>query len=315
MKWNEAVFRALGEIDPDAVPDAVAGKEGTEDDAEVPRGKTGSGRRLIPVLAAAVLLCAGIGLFAALRPESPAYEDPHDPDGPIPAVREPIPDEPRAEAETEKPTADPARNAEDGAWNRDIFRYLTPSPFDDFIPIERVLDLPPPGEPSPEPQIFAAEDPESIALPSSTVIETTDGQAVRLVFYTEDWDSEDLPLTRNLQRDLSYANFTRSYGCVLWEADWERGEARYLGVVPLLKPEEIDARLLAGDYLTPVPEELTPQFTPEALPGLVGRRVLAYLLTPASDRILMAECIFIRLEDGWGLYCVPATDLSGLDSE
>ena len=76
MKWNEALFRALGEIDPEAVPDKVAGSTEQEDDAEVPRRRKRSPRRLVPVLTAAVLLCGGIGLFAALHWETPAEEDP-----------------------------------------------------------------------------------------------------------------------------------------------------------------------------------------------------------------------------------------------
>ena len=309
MKWNEAVFRALGEIDAEAIPDKVAGSEKQEDDAEVPRRRKRSPRRLVLVLTAAVLLCAGIGLFAALQTEKPAEGDPTGEfPGELPAIQAPIP-------ETEKspavPTQDPGGKAED------IFLYLTPGPFDDFIPIERVLDLPVPQEPSPEPQIFPEEGPERIALPGSCVIGTRDGGAVRVVCSTEYRDSETLPLMRNLERDLSFANFTRSYGCVLWEADWDRGEARYLGVVPLSKPEETDALLLTGNYLTSVPEERTPAFTPETLPGLVGRRTLVYLLTPASDRIMIYECYFIRLENGagWGLYYVPAADLSGIVNE
>ena len=310
MKWNEAVFRALGEIDADAVPDRVAGGVEQEDDAEVPGRRRPSGRRRrpVPLLTAAVLLCAGIGLFAALHTEKPAEEDPH---GQSPAVSEPIPDS----TETEGKTAVPAQKP--GTGEGDIFLYLTPGPFDEFIPMERILDLPMPEEPSREPQIFPEEDPERIALPASSVIGVRGGAAVRVVCNTEDWDSEALPLMRNLERDLSFANFTRSYGCVLWEADRERGEARYLGVVPLLKPEEVDARLLAGEVLTSVPEERTPAFTPETLPGLVGRRTLVYLLTPASDRIMIYECYFIRLENGagWGLYYVPAADLSGIVNE
>ena len=305
MKWNEALFRALGEIDPEAVPDKVAGSPDGEDDAEVPRQRKRSPRRLVPVLTAAVLFCGGIGLFAALRTERPAEGDPADRP---PVVQEPI-------SETEKTPALPKQ--EPGAGAGAILRYLTPGAFDDFIPIERVLDLPGPEEPSREPQIFPAEDPERIALPGSAVIGVRDGGAVRIVYNTDYWDSETLPLMRNLLRDLSFANFTRSYGCVLWEADWERGEARYLGVVPLLKPEETDALLLAGEYLSSVPEERTPEITPETLPGLVGRRTLVYLLTPGSDRIFLYECYFIRLENGagWGLYYVPAADLSGTDGD
>ena len=308
MKWNEALFRALGEIDAEAVPDKVAGSPDGEDDAEVPRRRKRSPRRLVPVLTAAVLFCGGIGLFAALHRETPAEGDPA---GEPPAVREPIPVAPETERTYAAPTQNPGVGAED------IFRYLTSGPFDDFIPIERVLDLPMPEEPSREPQIFPEEDPDRIALPGSAVFETRDGVSVRIVYNTEYWDSEPLPLMRNLKRDLSFANFTRSYGCVLWEADWERGEARYLGVVPLLKPEETDALLLAGEYLTSVPEERTPELTPETLPGLVGRRTLVYLLTPASDRIMIYECYFIRLENGagWGLYYVPAADLSGVGNE
>lgn len=310
MKWNEAVFRALGEIDADAVPDKVAGEAGGEDDAEVPRRRRRDGRRPVLALIAAVLLCAGIGLFAALRTEKPAEEAP---DMQSSAVSEPIPDSPETEGKTAVPTQKPGTVAED------IFRYLTPGTFNDFIPLERILDLPMPQEPSPEPQIFPEEEPYRIELPDSCVIGTRDGAAVLVVYNEEYWDGETLPLMRNLERDLSFANFTRSYGCVLWEADWEREEARYLGVIPLLRPEEVDARLLAGEYLTSVPEELTPALTAETLPELVGRRTLVYLLTPASDRIMMYECYFIRLSSGldgasWGLYYVPAADLSGVGS-
>ena len=48
------------------------------------------------------------------------------------------------------------------------------------------------------------------------------------------------------------------------------------------------------------------------------KHTLVYLLTPASDRIMIYECYFIRLESrlensaGWGLYYVPAADLSGV---
>lgn len=59
MKWNEALFRALGEIDAEAVPDKVAGLPEQEDDAEVPRQRKQNPRRLVPVLTAAVLLCGG----------------------------------------------------------------------------------------------------------------------------------------------------------------------------------------------------------------------------------------------------------------
>ena len=299
MKWNEAVFRALGEISAEAVPDAVTGGDGTEDDAEVPRRRARRYRRPVPVLIAAVLLCAGIGLLAALHAEKPAEEAP---DGLPTAVADPVPDSPETEETQAVNPKDPGAGA--GA----VFRYLTPGPPDDFIPMERVLEMPVPGEPSREPQIFPEEDPESIPLPGSSVFETRDGNAVRAVANTETWDDESLPLIRNLLRDLSFANFTRSYGCVLWEADWEREEARYLGVVPLLKPQEVDALLLAGDYLTSVPEELTPALTVETLPERIGRRTFVYLLIPGSDRIMMYDCIFIRLENeaGWGLYYVPA---------
>ena len=300
MKWSEAIFRALGEIDAEAVPDTVAGSPGGEDDAEVPRRRRRSQRRLLPALTAAVLVFGGIGLFAALRTGEP----PEDPRGRTSAAGDPLPDGP----ETEGTPASPARDP--GSGMGDAFLCLASGPLDDFIPIERVLELPAPGEASREPQIFPEEDPDRIALPSSSVIGTRDGEEVRIVFGTEYRDSEALPLMRNLTRDLSYANFTRSYGCVAWEADWEMGEARYLGVVPLLGREEVDARLLAGDCLTSVPEELTPPLTAETLSGLVGRRTLAYLLDPASDRILMVECVFIRLDNdaGWGLYYVPAAE-------
>ncbi|MBQ3636883.1 MAG: hypothetical protein II953_00840, partial [Clostridia bacterium] len=172
MKWNEALFRALGEIDPEAVPDKVAGSPDGEDDAEVPRQRKRSPRRLVPVLTAAILLCSGIGLFAALRTERPAEGDPAERP---PVVQEPI-------SETEKTPAVPKQ--EPGAGAGAILRYLTPGAFDDFIPIERVLDLPGQEEPSREPQIFPEEDPDRIALPGTCVIGTRDGDAVRIVYNT-----------------------------------------------------------------------------------------------------------------------------------
>ena len=48
MKWNEALFRALGEIDAEAIPDKVAGSEEGEDDAEVPRRRKRSWCSLTP---------------------------------------------------------------------------------------------------------------------------------------------------------------------------------------------------------------------------------------------------------------------------
>ena len=59
--------------------------------------------------------------------------------------------------------------------------------------------------------------------------------------------------------------------------------------------------------------------TEESLNGLVGRRTLVYLLSPAEDGIRLYECFFVRLnpeEDTmprWGLYFVPAAEVPADD--
>ena len=57
---------------------------------------------------------------------------------------------------------------------------------------------------------------------------------------------------RQLEIDLSYANYTHSYGCALREVEWIVSPARmrYLGICPLLREEDARTELLAGKYLT-----------------------------------------------------------------
>jgi hypothetical protein len=121
--------------------------------------------------------------------------------------------------------------------------------------------------------------------------------------------SED-PLLKSLRLDAEFANITRSYGCVLWEADWNAGMAVFIGVVPLLPEEVTRTRLMGGDYITPVPEEESPEITEEK----IGRRITVYLASPSEDRIRIYDGYFVRLGEEndkpirWGLFFVCAAE-------
>ncbi len=283
MKWSEAVFRALGEIDDDLIPAEEAGGNGR------------SGRRqaltAFGTAAAAILLLVGwIVLFPRLSGQN-----------------ETLP--------TETPPAGSGISAMEN--RRDYLPYLS-SFADDLIPAARFLTIP--ALPSPEdgPQIFSADDPADISLSGLTAFTDRDGAVRQVVggsFETED------ALMKNLRRDAAYANFTRSYGCVLWQTDWTRtpAEAEYVGVVPLLKPEETEARLLAGEYVTSIPAGDAPALTETDIGQRIGRRTLVYLLSPAEDRIRLYECFFVRMDaeenavPRWGLFYVPAAEVPADD--
>ena len=193
----------------------------------------------------------------------------------------------------------------------DYLPYLS-SYAEEFIPMERFLTIPALPEAEPSPQTFEADEADSVPLPEAFA--GRDGavwQAIGGNFETED------ALFRNLRRDAGYANFTRSYGCVLWRADWDPvpAEAEYAAVVPLLGPDETLSMLAAGEYVTDVPEDETPR----GIETLIGRRTLVYLLSPAENWIRLYECFFVRLnpdEDNaprWGLYYVPAAEVPADD--
>ena len=272
MKWNEAVLSALGGIEEDAVPDEIVG-----DPEEMPPGSRFARlRRVLAGSAAAVLLTAGIGAgLNRLRPAEPA----------------PSPETAAVEVRMEE-----------------MRHYLSPGRSDDFFPVIRILDLP--AVPSDAPALPAIQtgDPADVSFADFPVFRDRGGQLVRVCgAYTED----DSRLVHNLRHDLVCANFTRAFGCVLWSADWDVGIAEYLGVVKLLTREETERRLCAGECLTAVPPEDTPVLTEETLPALTGRRTLVYLLVPGEEYVAMYECFFLRLENGWGTYFVPAADLAG----
>ena len=108
-----------------------------------------------------------------------------------------------------------------------------------------------------------------------------------------------------------YANYTRSYGCVLWEAEWYVTPARmnYIGVCPLIREEDARAALLEGRYVTSVPGELVPEGIRE---DQIAASELVYLISPDDDLIQMYYCYSVRLaedgEDRYGLFYVLAVD-------
>jgi hypothetical protein len=297
MKWNEAVFRALGEIEDDLIPPDTPTRKAEEkpDVRERATPVRKPRRRVLTAIgtaAAVLVILLGVTLLprlTGLQSEKGQPNEPREPD--VSAVG-----------------AEPEISAE-----REFFSYLPylASRADEFIPLTRVMALPALPEADDGGQTVEAEDPETAALSPLSAFYDRNGIFRILVAGAGE---EDDVLMRNLRRDLGYANFTRSYGCVLWKADWNRGEAEYLGVVPLLKREETEARLLAGEYVTAVPEGDEPGLSAETLPALVGRRTLVYLLSPAEEHIRLYECFFVRLGESeigaprWGLYYVPAAD-------
>ena len=289
MKWNEAVFRALGEIDDDLIPDESSDPEPSKSEKK----NRHAGRKALTAFgsaAAILLIVSGIFLFPRLTGAETAADD--TPSGFVPL--ESIPDPAACNPHT-----------------MDYLPYLS-SYAEEFIPMERFLTIPAPPEAEPSPQTFEADEADSVPLPEAFA--GRDGavwQAIGGNFETED------ALFRNLRRDAGYANFTRSYGCVLWRADWDPvpAEAEYAAVVPLLGPDETLSMLAAGEYVTDVPEDETPR----GIETLIGRRTLVYLLSPAENWIRLYECFFVRLnpdEDNaprWGLYYVPAAEVPADD--
>lgn len=162
-----------------------------------------------------------------------------------------------------------------------------------------------------EPQIFTAETAEEIVLPDNAPFTDRNGQIWCVC--TTDSAADDL-LERNLRTDLSFVNYIREYGCVLWRVNWttEPSEVQYLGIVPLVDREEAVQRLLNGTFVTTVPVSELP--AGGITEDLIGHRTLVYFLSPSEELIRIYECFLVRLTDNadgesrWGLFYVPVTD-------
>ena len=284
MKWNETILDALGGIDDDLIPPSDCGKPDSGESAsgESASGETDGDRktrsRLLRIgsAAAAVLAVFGIGRALLFPPALPR------PDG--------------------------AGEAVPGADEREIPFYLGRSAPEDYPSVERVTPLfSVDASENDDPLVFPVEDPYDAVLPASPVFTDGEGRLWRMVSPAD--HSED-PLLKSLRLDAEFANVSRSYGCVLWEADWNAGMAVFLGVVPLLPEEGTRTRLMGGDYITPVPEEEIPEITEEK----IGRRTTVYLASPSEDRIRIYDSYFVRLEKEndepirWGLFFVRAAE-------
>ena len=298
MKWSETILDVLGGIDDDLIPPSDSGKPDSEESAS---GETDGNRktrsRLLRIGSAAAAVLAAIGIAAAgigrvlLFP--PAFSGPNG-----------------------------AGESARGADEREIPFYLGRSFPEDYPSVGRVTPLfsvdlshgdPSRRDPSEtnDPLVFSVEDPYDAELPAFPVFTDGEGRIWRMVSPAD--HSED-PLLKSLRLDAEFANITRSYGCVLWEADWNAGMAVLLGVVPLLPEEVTRTRLMGGDYITPVPEEEIPEITEEK----IGRRITVYLASPSEDRIRIYDGYFVRLGPGpgeendkpirWGLFFVCATE-------
>ena len=116
---------------------------------------------------------------------------------------------------------------------------------------------------------------------------------------------------RQLEIDLMYANYTHSYGCVLREVDWYASPARmrYLGICPLIREEDARKNLLAGNYITSVPDDLTAEGIREEQ---IVRAELIYLISPDENLLPMYYCFTVQLDPDsegktrYGLYYVLA---------
>ena len=274
MKWSETILDALGGIDDDLIPPSDAGKS---DSGDTDGGRIAK-RRLLRWGSAAVALLAVLGIGRALL-FPPAFSGPN------------------GEGESAR-----------GADEREIPFYLGRSFPEDYPSVERVTPLfSIDASENNDPLIFSVEDPYDAELPAFPVFTDGEGQLWRMVSPAD--HAED-PLPKSLRMDAEFANITRAYGCVLWEADWRAGMAVFRGVVPLLPEEVTRERLMGGDYITPVPEEEIPEFTEDR----IGRRITVYLASPSEDRIRLYDCYFVRLgeKDGaltrWGLFFVCAAE-------
>ena len=278
MKWSETILDALGGIDDDLIPPSGEDPESGEPASEETDGGRISRRRLLRwgSAAAALLTALGIGRFLL-----------------IPAVL---------------PGPNGAGERVPGADMREIPFYLGRSAPEDYPSVERVTPLfSIDASGNNGPLVFSVEDPYEAKLPAFPVFTDGDGVLWRMVSPAD--HAED-PLLKSLRLDAEFANVTRAYGCVLWEADWRAGMAVFRGVVPLRPAEETRERLMGGEYITPVPEGEIPQLTEER----IGRRILVYLASPSEDRIRLYDCYFVRLgeESGestrWGLFFVRAAE-------
>ena len=270
MKWNEAVFRALGEIDDDLIPpngQLVGQQDAEKENPHLLR------KRIRAWSAVAVFLLILVG-FWVFTPD--------------------IPMEKKADNAAEKHTDlflrypailyTPVEAAE--IWNSA-----------DYFPLPFGEDLP------------AAPQIQTAIAPSPSRFTDLAGRQFEAV--TAYGGAESGTARRQLEIDLMYANYTRSYGCVLWEAEWYVTPARmnYIGVCPLIREEDARAALLEGRYVTSVPGELVPEGIRE---DQIAASELVYLISPDDDLIQMYYCYSVRLaedgEDRYGLFYVLAVD-------
>ena len=270
MKWNEAVFRALGEIDDDLIPlnrQPVGQQDAEKENPHLHR------KRIRAWSAVAVFLLILVG-FWVLTPD--------------------ILTEKKADNAAEKRTDlflrypailyTPVEAAE--VWNST-----------DYYPLSFDEDLP------------AAPQIQTETAPSPSRFTDLAGRQFEAV--TAYGRAESGTARRQLEIDLIYANYTRSYGCVLRKAEWGVIPARmsYIGVCPLIREEDARAALLEGRYVTSVPEELVPEGIREEQ---VAASELVYLISPDEDLIPMYYCYSVRLVEGgeerYGLFFVLAVD-------
>jgi len=189
--------------------------------------------------------------------------------------------------------------------------YLLKGYPESIVPGDPSLTLAPLTGISLQPQIFTAESADAIVLPDNLVFADTERDVWRL--FTNDSAADDA-LERNLRVDVRYANHLRDYGCVLWNIDrsTEPASVTYLGIVPLIEPEEAVRKLLDGQAVTTVPESELSGITEDR----IDRRTLVYLVPKHEDIIRIYECFFVRLDDDdpadgesrWGLFYVPAAE-------
>ncbi len=277
MKWNEAVFRALGEIDDDLIPPGgkpngkPIGQPLGQQDAE--KANPHPLRKRIRAWSAAVFLLILVG-FRVFTPGIPTEKQTDD------AA------EKRTDLFLRYPAIlyTPVEAAE--VWNSTDYY---PLPFDEDHPAAPQILT----EPAPSPSRF------------------TDLAGRQFETVTAYGGAESGTARRQLEIDLMYANYTRSYGCVLREAEWAATPVRmnYIGICPLIREEDARAALLEGRYVTSVPGELVPEGIREAQ---IAACELVYLISPDEDLIPMYYCYSVRLEgsgeERYGLFYVLAVD-------
>lgn len=274
MKWNEAVFRAIGEIDDDLIPPEGQPTWQSVGQQDAEKANLRPPRKWIRAWSAAAVFLLILGGFWVFTPDIPTEKQPDD------AAQK------SADLFLRYPAIlyTPVEAAE--VWNSA-----------DYYPLPFREELP------------AAPQMQTETAPSPSRFTDLGGRQFEVV--TAYGGAESGTARRQLEIDLMYANYTRSYGCVLREAEWVVKPARmnYIGVCPLIREKDARAELLAGKYITSVPDELTAGGIREEQ---IARTELVYLISPDEDLIPMYYCYSVRLVEGgeerYGLFYVLAVD-------